>query len=281
MFIQSPKEFLNNLNEKGGNPLQGLIRRLSSLKPEGMYIYLIDELKLRLPSSGSSRWAFYYKGAMLKIAFNEAGIFQNALEAKIALEDFDIVPKVYYADPKNRFLFVEKAYPGVGGHTFERLTGVKYSDFLDYAKDYYRIFIHPTQILLPKDQNAKEKSFLEYWKTQSNISSNFFVREVINLITSFGVSPGDMGGENLGVVERNGKQEVVILDPGLNAQVGDDYYASTKSRDFFDTIKGNKFDDPEDDIDKQPSVEKEEWEPENDQFEENRQKKIMSLLLGV
>jgi hypothetical protein len=99
-----------------------------------MVFYATDFLQYL--GEGSSRIAFVYKSTqVIKIAKNEKGIAQNATEVEISQDEGtkNVVAKIFYADPQNRFVISELVRPLKSGEDIRRLeqqAGVTFGDFV-------------------------------------------------------------------------------------------------------------------------------------------------------
>lgn len=199
---------------------------------------------LKLIGKGSARFVFALEeGRLLKIAKDKRGIEQNKVEVNISKEKNKLFTEVYeYADDMS-WIIVEQAAP-CKPNDFNKIYGITHDDL--YAFLYCLEFnIKPGTSPRRVNDNAlyskynvpmidvfmawhlykqtgdasKNKfglsnkcgNFLTRWYQYITKHPDFVIEEMIVL-------------ENLGVVERQGKKAIVIIDPGMDANIFDNMY---------------------------------------------------------
>lgn len=184
--------------------------------------------RLKYLGRGSSRIVFQIDGStVLKLAFNQKGIAQNEADARVKidryLQDYNFLPEVYDVDEEYLWIEMQQARRA-RKVDFKRLTGynwetfyywvmycwnnaVAYSNEQRYIPDEYRVLFHSD-----KWRNATEYSLFS---------------EIEDYIENYGVQGwGDIATiQNWGVVtNKNGQEELVLIDNGLDNDTLEKYY---------------------------------------------------------
>jgi hypothetical protein len=163
-------------------------------------------------SSGTGRVVFVIDDTKaLKMAKNDAGVAQNEVEVDWGAQDMygDIIAKVYDFDEVGyRWVEMELAKK-LSMSKFRELTGIKnineLHDYLRYSGNNH--YSEPPKELIEKYDN------------------NEFADRVKSFMLDFDKGYGDLGRLNsYGLVNRNGKESVVIVDYGLSNQVHKAHY---------------------------------------------------------
>ena len=212
--ILNPLRVLGEANS--GFSLKNLI---SIDTPQKRAEYAYDHLKFL--GKGSSRLVFEYRGFALKVAKDQRGVEQNAVEAQLSESGSPVLTEVFEVGPKNIYLIVEKANSIYSLRQLDELSSLpEFGDGYEYLTYAYDCFVlHKTT----------QSVLRATWGYRKEIVNNPWIIEVVKLIRQYGLDPGDLVGENLGVVNRDGTKHLVILDPGFNTQVGDEHYSYFKS----------------------------------------------------
>lgn len=241
---------------QGDKKLSDIVQYLSSVNInrkaewEDTERYLFDAFKVD-SGWGSSRAVYDIDDYMvLKVANiykTQAGRKQNRLEVMTYKKfgKYGICPKIfYYDDKKFAWLISERCVPATS-EDFQRILGIEMGSMFDDdtrnspyekygepeldkgTKYCYITFVGFLGYCRKVFENEsldnylpKEISVYEYL-----IKNNDFFRAVYLLITKGKLSSGDMEfAENWGIVNRNGKAQLVLLDCGLNYKIWNQYY---------------------------------------------------------
>lgn len=172
--------------------------------------------------SGSSRSVFLIdQDTVLKVAKNKAGLAQNQSESTPAIQKYGIIARVLDSDKEHIFLEMERATTLVEGtydKTFKEALGYTLKDVEQHLTNVYLLEKYPDKPLrnpLPDDVLAI-------------INRSPWMRQLIALIQEFDfVYPGDFAkGDSYGIVHRNGKNRLVLIDYGFTNSVWRDHYAN-------------------------------------------------------
>lgn len=231
---------LINENQLYNNSIINELDGISSIKNRLKFA----KEKLKLIGSGSARIVFALeRDKVLKIAKDERGIEQNKVEINISKEKNKLFTGIFdYADDLS-WIVAEYALP-CKASDFKKIYGITHEDL--YAFLYCLEFnIKPgtsarrvndnalySKYKVPmidvfaawhryrQTGNANENkfgisnkcgNFLTRWYQYITTHPEFVIEEMIVL-------------ENLGVVERQGKKAIVIVDPGMNGDIFDNMY---------------------------------------------------------
>ncbi len=177
-------------------------------------------VKQRLPkvAQGSSRAVFIVDDAtVLKVAMNKKGLAQNEVEADIGRFSTDYpVAKVFEVGDQGAWLEMERAVK-VKPSDFEKIAGVKLKDFQEVVL-YWQ--------LERKGKAAWALRAPEKYDELVSSGDNNFINSVISLIADYDMGQGDTTRpSSWGIVNRNGRPTLVLIDFGLTSAVYNDYYA--------------------------------------------------------
>jgi hypothetical protein len=157
-------------------------------------------------ASGSSRVIFEYnQDLVIKLAKNQKGIEQNAIENDgfIQSNHNSIVTNVIDSDPNDIWLLVQRAMK-ISPSKFKQLTGIDFKLFGEY--------------IMFKLSNKPISQIPEYLKI---LKDNEFIEDVLELMVNFNMPPGDITRiSSWGEV--NGK--AVLTDYGLTQDIYSTYY---------------------------------------------------------
>lgn len=220
MNIQTVLEPLNKIEEAYYPDSFSMdhLKMLPSFKDRVIYA----SKHLTKEGSGSSRVVFSVdKDTVLKVSKNKAGLAQNEAEAFPGIQKYSIVAKVIDSDPQNIFIEMERAQP-ISPNDFYGIQGFAMKTLFAYMFNY----------------EAKRKSpnpgYLEPIDVQQQemLDNNEWVQELIKLATEFKyIIPGDFAKyDSYGVVKRNGKWKIVLIDYGFTENVYTDHYTKWQFR---------------------------------------------------
>lgn len=175
----------------------------------------------RLPriSSGSARIVYKIDGEKaLKLAKNKAGVAQNEVEyyQSGSYDISNIVARVFDADEEN-FLWIEmELAKKMNKPDFKRITGF---DFNDYAKAMHNYGLDSGVMRHGYKHNVDKEVVERMWEDE-------FVYAMFDYIPSYDIPPGDlMKTSSYGIVDRDGEEEIVLIDYGFNKSVHAEYYS--------------------------------------------------------
>lgn len=170
-------------------------------------------------SSGSSRIVYRIDDEkVLKLAKNRKGIAQCEKEISLS-NDFYLSPLVadcFESHPDGLQVEMELARK-MNKADFKRITGVSFDVFSEYITQYNRNHI----------SRSKYKSTIDSYK-QIMCEENEFVQSVIDYIGNYDIGDGGVGDicrlSTQGIVEREGSEQVVMIDYGIDTTIYDKYY---------------------------------------------------------
>lgn len=179
---------------------------LSSLDAEEAFEYCTKELGENV-GEGSSRAVFQIDDVqVLKLALNEKGIAQNRVEASTKEMKSPLFPYILYVDDNNKWLVTEYVLPAED-KDFEHCLGFGCRRF------FYYIIENIKGLKYDGGMSAYEDEFVPYF------GDSEFYRLLAKYILDYDIPIGDIQRiENWGVTKRNGKDTLVILDPGWNKE---------------------------------------------------------------
>lgn len=179
---------------------------LSSLDVEEAFEYCTKELGENV-GEGSSRAVFQIDDVqVLKLALNEKGIAQNRVEASTKEMKSPLFPYILYVDDNNKWLVTEYVLPAEG-KDFEHCLGFGCGHF------FYHVIESIKDLKYNGGLSAYEDEFVPYF------GDSEFYRLLAKYILDYDIPIGDIQRiENWGVTKRNGKDTLVILDPGWNKE---------------------------------------------------------------
>lgn len=193
--------------------------KIPSFKARKQYC---DE-RLQKLGTGSSRIAYKVdEQKVLKIAFNKKGVAQNEHEADWGRNNYGIFGEIFEADTDN-YLWIEMELARKPTKDdFQRILGVSWVETCDLIKycfeqyskySYNKTFHYSTMV-----EDLYEKAVV-------NEEIDFFVNFQIYVYDYQPYSVMDWTIiNNWGIVNRNGQEELVIIDDGLDENVWNQYY---------------------------------------------------------
>ena len=173
----------------------------------------------RLPKlgQGSSRIAYKVDNEKaLKIAFNKKGIAQNEHEADWGKNLYKIFGEIYEADTDN-YTWIEMELARTSKkQDFKRILGVTFEETCDLIKYCFEQYDHNSRYKLYYSTMVEEL----YERLVEQEESEFFcnMQRFIYDYQPFTIMDW-LKTSSWGVVQRNGKEELVIIDDGMDEDV--------------------------------------------------------------
>ena len=169
-------------------------------------------------ASGSGRVVFKVDDTkVIKIAKNQKGLAQNAVESEKFLQKYDVVARTfdndehYFKDIGPFWVEMELAHKTTKPR-FKKLTGVSMDDLDRYLR--WRRSLHKQTLSMGISAAVLD-----------TMRNNEFVEKLERLISDYDMGVGDMGRvSTYGEVLRNGHPTIVLVDFGLTEQVYNDFY---------------------------------------------------------
>jgi len=194
-------------------PLSWNIEEFKNLKSFNKRIKYCEQNLQRI-SSGTSRIVYKIdETKVLKLAKNEKGIAQNNTEINFS-EDYlwdMVVAKLFDHDEDGLWVEMELARK-VTTSIWNNIVGIP----IDIFRDGTRFMEH---------QKGKTLYRLKVPERMEELYENDFTSTILDLIANYDVGSGDFGKlSTYGLVNRDGKDEIVIIDYGLTNEVYDSYY---------------------------------------------------------
>lgn len=191
-------------------------KKLSSFNARIKYC----EEHLQRISSGSSRIAYKIDDQkVLKLAKNKAGIAQNEIEFEsVKYSDLQgVVAEVFDHDENYLWIEMELAEKLNKGE-FKKITGFNFEDFSA------AVFNHAIDSGVIKDRRIDKMSVSKDLVEQ--MWEDEFVYSIFSYMPDYDVPPGDlMKTSSYGIVNRDGRKDVVLIDYGFNNGIHQNYYS--------------------------------------------------------
>ena len=188
---------------------------------------------------GSSRCVYTLSdNIILKLAYGgkyRAGIAQNKLEYELYEKSKSpILPIVYDCDKNFTYLVCESVVPA-NNIDFEKILGIPfYLSYEQTGSDYEQYFENPKK--WNENSDIDIYKIMCYLETNYAVGESYFDREleevimktpwlraVRNFMAEYKI--GDLCKvDNFGIVNRDGKPSIVLLDAGLDVNVWEKYY---------------------------------------------------------
>lgn len=170
-------------------------------------------------SSGTSRIVYKIDDTkVLKLAKNQKGLAQNEIEVGFSKDYMwdGIIAQIFDYDQNNLWVEMELA---------RKVSPKKFYEIVGFPFDQYcqGILYHAEQ-QQPQSKNytrrTKPENYQEMW------DDNEFMYSMFDVIGSYNFPAGDLCKLNsYGLVNRNGQDEIVLIDYGLTNDVYDSYYS--------------------------------------------------------
>lgn len=169
-------------------------------------------------SSGSSRIVYKIDDEkVLKLAKNRKGLAQNEQEISVGNDYYldDLVATVFESDPNNLWVEMELARK-VTPKVFFDIVNVSFDVYCQALRYYHREVTGNRGPITRYEM--KPENMDELWE-------NEFVSRMLDYIGNYSPPVGDLcAPSTYGVVKRNGKEQIVMVDFGLNQEVYDSHY---------------------------------------------------------
>ena len=175
--------------------------------------------RLKFLGGGSSRIAFQVDDKkVLKIAKNRAGIIQNENEEDWGRNKYSCFAKIYEADKNHLWIEMELARKvyikdfisclGISRIMWCEILAYIYNQYSHYSKRYFH----------EEDKKRLDKFFNENIYNEKNKELYDLYRYMLDYQPDWDTVTEFWRVANLGVVNRNGKEFIVIIDDGLKSQ---------------------------------------------------------------
>jgi hypothetical protein len=185
-----------------------------------------DERLVQL-GKGSSRIAYKVDDEkVLKLAFNHKGVAQNRHEANWMRNNYEVFARIFEADMDNyTWIEMELARPATQADV-KRIWGITWTEAQDLIKYCYEQF-----------SKRHNRTQMYYSTMVEKLYDKFVIHEVSDFFVSFqryiyDYQPYTVSDwlrlNNWGVVTKNGKDELVIIDDGLDEEIWKTHYLRGK-----------------------------------------------------
>ena len=176
--------------------------------------YCEDHLK-RI-SSGSARIVYMVDNTkVLKLAKNQKGIAQNEVEIQWGQDSYfgPILAHTFMYHPNDLWVEMELARK-VSKQDFQRLTDCTIEELNAYLRNFKEI------------NNSKRPIFNMDPELKARLDENEFLISIAEFMENIDAPAGDFGRLNsYGIVQRNGEDDIVLIDFGLTNDVYNTYYS--------------------------------------------------------
>lgn len=174
------------------------------------------EEHLKRISSGSSRIVYMIDNTkVLKLAKNQKGLAQNEVEIQWGQDSYfgSILAHTFMYHPDDLWVEMELARK-VTKKDFQRLTECNIEEMDMYLRNFYEIN-HGKRPIFTMDPAVKER-----------LDENEFVQAIQDFMANVDAPAGDFGRlSSYGIVQRNGQDDIVLIDFGLTNDVYQTYYS--------------------------------------------------------
>lgn len=179
--------------------------------------------KQRLPkvASGSARAVFVVDDStVIKIAMNEKGLAQNKVEQEIGSWGDYPVAKVFDSGDGGAWLEMEKANKATAA-AFKKIANISFKEFGKVISRWSQEYEGKQPFINDLTDERYEAITLE----------NTLVIGLVQLLADYDMPWGDVVKmSSWGVVNRKGREELVLIDYGLTKNVWRDYYSQKTIR---------------------------------------------------
>lgn len=173
------------------------------------------ENNLQRISSGSGRVVYKIDDTkVLKLAKNKKGLAQNETEIDLSKDYLwdGLIGEIFNYDENNLWTEMELARK-VTPKIFQEITNMSFNDYCDSIRYY------DSEQRRSSYKPNKPESYDDIWE-------NEFGTEMLTLIGSYDLPVGDLCRlSTYGVVNRDGRNDIVMIDYGLTRDVYDSYYS--------------------------------------------------------
>lgn len=165
---------------------------------------------------GSSRVVFQLDDEkVLKLAFNRKGVAQNEAESDWGMQNYGVVPTLYEVDDDYLYIITEFVLPAKE-EDFQKVLGITFADFCWFVDMVYYQYARRQ----PKLSNESWDKFNEFCENSD------WLNQLNYMMSDYQLPSGDLKRlANIGLCQRNGEAEMVILDNGFNDDVANQYYS--------------------------------------------------------
>ncbi len=173
--------------------------------------------RLQRISSGSARIVYKIDDTkVLKLAKNKKGLAQNQTEIDFSNDYMwdGLVAEIIESDENALWVEMELARK-VTPKIFQEVTGLNFDEYCDSLRYYHSQATNRKNMYTP---STKPESYDDMWENEYGYG-------MLNLVGSYDLPIGDLCRlSTYGVVNRNGQNEIVMIDYGLTKSVYDSYY---------------------------------------------------------
>lgn len=209
------KQLYSNIIKEMAYPSSFNIETFKSLTSFQKRIKYCGEHLKRL-NAGSSRIVYQIDNEkVLKLAKNKAGIAQNNAEADGGLQTYEIAPVIYDEDEENNLWIESELAKPIKEQDFLRLVGYDFKTICSCFR-YYETRYKPIKQSIAN--NLTKEFYNETWY-------NDWMSSMYDYIGDYQPPLGDLFRlANYGIVSRNGKEHIVVVDMGLTDDVAKKFY---------------------------------------------------------
>lgn len=174
------------------------------------------EENLKRISSGSARIVYMIDDTkVLKLAKNQKGLAQNEVEIQWGQDSYfgSILAHTFMYHPNDLWVEMELARK-VSKKDFQRLTDCTIDELNVYLRNFKEI------------NNRRRPIFNIDPEVKEMLDENEFVASIAEFMESIDAPAGDLGRLNsYGIVQRDGQDDIVLIDFGLTNDVYQTYYS--------------------------------------------------------
>lgn len=206
---------MDNLNEAFNTNFR--LEELNNIKDFNEKLKYCQEHLGPMFGEGSSRIVFDFTDeAVFKLAYNEKGVAQNKNEYTMASKS-PVVVKCFDVAPDYTWIIQENVLPVEEGD-FEECLGLSWGEFQEFVVATYKTYTF-------KDcpYYAMEYDDYEYYMERSQ--NSWWFKQMFEYMVKFLLPIGDLIRlSTYGMVKRDGKPQIVVLDSGLTEEVLNKFY---------------------------------------------------------
>ena len=177
---------------------------------------------LKFIAGGSGRRVYQIDDEkVLKLATNKKGIAQNEMEIKYGAEDYYMkkigrLANVFEYDENNNLWVEMELARKLSKSLFKKINGYSWDTYVDLISYYY----YDT---MGKDRYGRTKETPD--DVAQEIYEHEFYSDIAEMVGNYDLPIGDwVRLSSFGIVKRDGTDEVVVIDYGLNNEVYSSYY---------------------------------------------------------
>lgn len=151
---------------------------------------------------------------VLKLAFNSKGVAQNEAEADWNAQNYGVVPTLYDVDDDYMYIISEYVIPAKK-QDFKEILGMSFEDFQQVVMQIYN-----------KYARRPVGTRLNWEQFEEIMENNEWLYQLNMFMSDYGMPYGDIVAlRNLGICNRDGEAEIVVLDYGFNEEISKLYYS--------------------------------------------------------